>query len=252
MLQNRIQAAEHRFVRAGIPRAARVASFKALLMCCPRLRCRSSDGPQCMWWFGIDKPPCKPSEHDDRVDVNAAQQTLCRAPSTTPPPGTDDAHDRGADHDRPAHDDAHHPAPTTTVPPTTTPTTEAPTTSVPPTTTPPPRHRRRRLPPTTHHERGICPDHNCNGDTVELLPSSTPWGWIVLGILLVAGLVVALVLWLRSRSRRAALTAWRQSARPALQQAVVARDLLAEDEADVEPERREAVRTQIEAGSAST
>ena len=80
----------------------------------------------------------------------------------------------------------------------------------------------------------------------ETSTSSTPWGWIVVGLLLVVGLVVALVLWLRSRSRRAALTAWRHSAGPASQQAVVARDLLSGDRTNADPERREAVRSQVE------
>ena len=119
----------------------------------------------------------------------------------------------------------------TTVPLTTTPTTEAPTTV--PLTTTPTTEAPTTVPLTTT-------------PIAETSTSSTPWGWIVIGILLVAGLVVALVLLLRSRSRRAALTAWRESAEPELQQAVVARDLLSEDGTDGEPERREAARTQVE------
>jgi hypothetical protein len=122
----------------------------------------------------------------------------------------------------------------TTVPPVTTPTTEAPTT-VPPSTTP------TTEAPTTA-PLSTTP-------SAEAATSSTPWGWIVAGILVVVGLVVALVLLLRSRSRRAALTAWRQSARPALEQAAVARDLISGDGTNVDPERREDVRTQIEAAA---
>ena len=42
------------------------------------------------------------------------------------------------------------------------------------------------------------------------------------------------------------MTAWRQSAGPASQQAVVARDLLSGDRTNADPERREAVRSQVE------
>ncbi len=151
-------------------------------------------------------------------------------------------------------------APTTTVPPTTTPTTEAPTTTTPtteaPTTTVPPTTTPTTEAPTTSL---VSPTSIPNTESVPTTiataapssssTSSTPWGWIVLGILLAGGVVVALVLVLRSRSRRAAWTAWRQSAEPALQQALVARDLLGGDEAYVEPERREAVRAQVEAAA---
>jgi hypothetical protein len=154
-------------------------------------------------------------------------------------------------------------APTTTVPPVTTPTTEAPTTTVPP-TTPTTEAPTTTVPPTTPTTEAPTTAPPTTTPTTEApttttIPpattpsaeamSSTPWGWIVAGILIVAGLVVALVLFLRSRSRRAALTAWRQSARPALEQAAVARDLLSGDRTNVDPERREDLRTQIEAAA---
>ena len=136
-------------------------------------------------------------------------------------------------------------APTTNLPPTTTPTTTAPTTVPPsteaPTTVPPTTTTTTEAPTTT-----VAPTTAPNAETSM---SSTPWGWIVGAILLVAGLVVALALWLRSRSRRSALTAWRHSARPALQQAAAAQDLLSEDRASVDPERREDIRSQIEAAA---
>ena len=141
-------------------------------------------------------------------------------------------------------------SPTTTVPPTTTPTTEAPTTTVPPTT--PTTETPTTAPPTTTPTTTEAPATTVPLATTpsgEASTSSTPWGWIVAGILVVAGLVVALVLLLRSRSRRAALTAWRQSARPVLEQAAVARDLLSGDRTNVDPERREDVRTQVEAAA---
>jgi hypothetical protein len=142
----------------------------------------------------------------------------------------------------------------TTVPPSTTPTTEAPTTAPPtteaPTTAPPTTEAPTTVPPsTTPTTEAPTTAPLSTTPSAEAATSSTPWGWIVAGILVVVGLVVALVLLLRSRSRRAALTAWRQSARPALEQAAVARDLISGDGTNVDPERREDVRTQIEAAA---
>ena len=153
-------------------------------------------------------PTSKPSVALPPTTTPATEAPTTAVPSTSTTPTTE--------------------APTTTVPPASTPTTEAPTTTVPPTTTP-----STGAPTTTT-------------PIAEPSTSSPPWGWIVIGILLLAGLVVALVLWLRSRSRRAALVAWSHSAGPASQQAAVARDLLSGDRANVDAERRDAVRSQVE------
>ncbi len=123
----------------------------------------------------------------------------------------------------------------TTVPPT-TPSTEVPTT-VPPTT--PSTEVPTTVPPTSTPGAESAPTTIAGAAHSGSPTSSTPWGWIVVVILLVAVLVVALVLWHLSRSRRAALMAWRQSAGPPLQQAQLARELLIGDKADIEPERRE-------------
>ncbi len=115
---------------------------------------------------------------------------------------------------------------------------------------PPPRHRRRRprprrpprprprrrrprprRPPTTEAPTTTAPTTASSAESTSTTiavaapsgssTSSTPWGWIVVGIVLVAGLIVGLVLLLRARSRRAALGTWRRDARPALQQATI-------------------------------
>jgi len=58
--------------------------------------------------------------------------------------------------------------------------------------------------------------------------------------------VLALVLILLARSRRAARTAWSRAAGPALQQAISARELLEDPQARTTPERRESVDAQVE------
>ena len=135
----------------------------------------------------------------------------------------------------------------TTAPPTSTPTTETPTTA-PPTTTSTTETPTTAPPTTTSSAEStsstIAAATPSGGST-----SSTPWGWIVVGIVLAAGLIVGVVLLLRARSRRAALATWRRDAGPALQQARVARDLLIGDGTDVGPERREALRTQIDSAA---
>ena len=186
---------------------------------------------------GSTNPPASQTQYDHWVAVNPDQQTLCRAAVDDHP------HHRGTDDAAPPTTTPTTEAPTT-VPPTTTPTTEAPTT-VPPTTTPT-TETPTTVPPTTTSSAESTSSTIAAATPSGGSTSSTPWGWIVVGIVLVAGLIVGLVLLLRARSRRAALATWRRDAGPALQQAMVARDLLIGDGTDVEPERREAVRTQIE------
>ena len=155
MLQNRIQAADIACVRAGIPRATRVAVFKALLRACSRLRPAAAMALSACGGSGSTNPPAsRPSTTTGSTSTPTSKPSVA-LPSTTPTTE----------------------APTT--PARTTPTTEAPTTTVPPTDdahdrgadhdVPPPRHRRRRRPrPRPRHrrrgpaddddpERGICP-----------------------------------------------------------------------------------------------
>ena len=61
--------------------------------------------------------------------------------------------------------------------------------------------------------------------------------------------MLALVLLLLARSRRAARAAWSRAARPALQQASSARELLLEPEARSTPEGRESVDAQVDRAS---
>lgn len=51
-------------------------------------------------------------------------------------------------------------------------------------------------------------------------------GWIIAGVVLVLLIILVVVLFVRSRSRRRALEAWRQEAKPVLTQATLVRDRL--------------------------
>ncbi len=87
-------------------------------------------------------------------------------------------------------------------------------------------------------------------ETTTANPSSTSSSsttlWIILGAAVLLGLVVALVLLLLARSRRQARTVWIDLARPALQQTVVVRSLLAERGGRDDRERRESIDAQVE------
>ena len=103
------------------------------------------------------------------------------------------------------------------------------------------------LAPTTSTERPPIATTTPNtSPSATTSSSSTPWGWIIGGVVVVAALVLALVLFLRARSRRTARTAWSRSARPAVQQAASARDLLQDPDVRETLEGRESVDAQVE------
>ena len=114
------------------------------------------------------------------------------------------------------------PTTTTTLAPTTT-TTVAPTT----TTTQPPTTTTTAPTTTTTHQTTTTTTHPTTTTTTAASPasSSTPWGWIVLGIVIV--LAIALVALLIARNRRLGKeSAWARSVLPALTAAELARELV--------------------------
>ncbi len=119
--------------------------------------------------------------------------------------------------------------PSTTEPETTSPTTESTTEPTVATTT--------AVPPTTT----IIAQSNTN---------STPLGWIIAGLVAVLLVILAVVLILRSRSRRRAGESWSRGAEPVLVQATMVRDRLAGAQ-QRDPAERAAINEQLESVTAS-
>src|SRR5271165_422044 len=145
------------------------------------------------------------------------------------------------------------PTTTTTTPPTTT-TTEPPTTTTePPTTTTTEAPTTTSAPASTSSTAASTSSSSPTTTTTTPTPtsSSTPWGWIIAGIVLVAAAIVLIVVLVGSRSRRRAEQAWAESARPAADQAIVARNLLDEPGARDDATRRQAPGDDARAGAAS-
>jgi hypothetical protein len=125
---------------------------------------------------------------------------------------------------------------TTTAPPTTTTTTSPPSTTT--STT--------QQATTTTHESTTTTTHPTTTTTkATASSSSTPWGWIVLAIVLV--LAVVLVALLIARSKRQGREAdWQRSARPALAAAELARDLVLSQSENDDAQRRASVGVQVD------
>jgi len=131
------------------------------------------------------------------------------------------------------------PATTTTAPVTTTTTAPATTTTTAPATTTTVR------PTTTSHP---APTTTQPGSST----SSTPWGWIVLAIALVAAIIALIVVLVGGQSRRREFEQWRVGARSTLEQAQLSRQLLASDvTGPSDPARHAQVRVQVEAAADS-
>jgi hypothetical protein len=138
---------------------------------------------------------------------------------------------------------------TTTTIATTTTTTTAPTTTT--TTTPPTTTTTTSAPSTTTtrpHPTTTTTEHPTTTSTKAVASSSsssTPWGWILLAVVVVlaAGLVALLI----ARSKRQGREAdWQRSVRPAIAAAELARDLVvSQTEAD-DQQRRASVSIQVD------
>ena len=134
--------------------------------------------------------------------------------------------------------------PTTTAPSTTTtlePTTT--TTSLPPTST------TTTIAPTTTttHRTTTTTTHPTTTSTTAAssTSSSTPWGWIVLGIVVVLAIVLVALLLARNR-RLGKEAAWGRSVLPALTAAELARELVLTQSTDDDPQRRASVGVQVD------
>jgi hypothetical protein len=132
---------------------------------------------------------------------------------------------------------------TTTAPPTTTTTTTAPptttTTSTPATTS-----------TTTHHTTTSTTHPTTTTTTAKSSSSTSPWGWVLLGVVILVA--IGLVIYLISRNRRQGrLTDWRRLVTPAITAAELARDLVQSQAPTDDAERRASVNVQVDAAVTS-
>jgi hypothetical protein len=119
---------------------------------------------------------------------------------------------------------------TTTTEPSTTTSTSATTTTEPSTTT---------SSSTSTTSTTVAPASNSS--------SSTPWGWIIAGIVLAAAILIAVILLIQRNNRIRALQAWRRDSESALDAALLALNLLPPSGQDVpDPAHWQAVRAQVE------
>jgi hypothetical protein len=125
---------------------------------------------------------------------------------------------------------------TTTAPPTTT-------TTLPPSTTTSTTHQ---VTTTTHESTTTTTTHPTTTTTrATASSSSTPWGWIILAVVLV--LAVILVAVLIGRSKRQGREAdWQRAVRPALTAAELARDLILSQSENDDAQRRASVGVQVD------
>ncbi len=133
---------------------------------------------------------------------------------------------------------------TSTTEATTTTTTTAPPTT---TTTSPPSTTTSTTQPetTTTHESTTTTHPTTTTTKATASSSSTPWGWIILAVVLV--LAVILVAVLIGRSKRQGREAdWQRSVRPALAAAELARDLVLSQSENDDAQRRASVGVQVD------
>jgi hypothetical protein len=131
---------------------------------------------------------------------------------------------------------------TTTAPPPTTTTTAPPvtTTTVPSTTTTAP------VPTTTTKPTTTTTIGPTNQPASKTTSSSTPWGLIVLIVVLVIAIGLVIVLW-QSRKKRNVESSWRRLVVPALSDAQLARESLQSGNAvSDDPQMRVSVEVQVE------
>lgn len=139
---------------------------------------------------------------------------------------------------------------TTAAPPTselTTTPTEAPTT---PTTTPPTEPTTTPTTATTTTESSTTTSSSTTSTTVPGTTnssSSTPWGWIIAGIILAAAIIIGVILLIQRNNRVRAQQAWRRDSESALDAALLALNLLPRSGQDIpDPAHWQAVRDQVE------
>ena len=211
---------------------------------------------------GTDLGSRLPSASSTSAPSEAAPTTgVTRPPVSTQPPITAIPTTTVPDNVRPPAD-----PPTTGVPPTSTsdqttippvsePTTSIPQTTVPASTTPPNVIVPTSAPttPTTlpGAEEGSSTTTKPPAGT-EAASDQTPWGWIVLALALLIGLIVGVILLMLASGKRRRDSTWRAVARPAYEQAVLARDLLMGDGVNTDDgARRQSVQRQVEEAAAA-
>ncbi len=124
---------------------------------------------------------------------------------------------------------------TTTAPPTTTTTAPATTTSSAPVTT---TTRSRQTTTTTTHP-------TTTTTTANSTSSSSPWGWVLLGVVIL--LAILLVVLLIARTRRQGRAAnWERLTLPAVSAAELARDLVVSQVETDDAQRRASVTVQVD------
>ena len=125
---------------------------------------------------------------------------------------------------------------TTTAAPTTTTTTAPPTTTTtaPPTTT------------TTHHTTTSTTHPTTTTTTAKSSSSTSPWGWVLLGVVVLLAILLVLLLISRTR-RKGRLTDWQRLVTPAITAAELARDLVQSQAPTDDAERRASVNVQVDA-----
>ncbi len=139
------------------------------------------------------------------------------------------------------------PTTTTTAPPTTT-TTAPPTTTT--TTAPPTTTTSAPVTTTTHHTTTSTTHPTTTTTTAKSSSSTSPWGWVLLGVVIL--LAILLVLLLISRTRRQGrLTDWRRLVTPAITAAELARDLVQSQTPTDDAERRASVNVQVDSAVTS-
>lgn len=138
------------------------------------------------------------------------------------------------------------PATTTSAPVTTTTAAPTTTTSAPVTTTTAPTT-------TTTHARSTTTSHPTSTTTTTKPPahtsSSTPWGWIVLAVVVVLAVILVALLLARSR-RQGRVVEWERSVGPAVAAAEIARDLVLSQTPEDPSERRASVGVQMDDAAA--
>jgi hypothetical protein len=137
------------------------------------------------------------------------------------------------------------PATTTTAPPVTTTTTTPPTTTT--TTTPPTTTTSASTTTTTHpHPTTTSTTHpTTTTTTAKSTSSSSVWGWVLLGVVIV--LAIGLVVLLMARTKRQGRAAnWQRLTMPAITAAELARDLVLSQTETDDAQRRASVTVQVD------
>ncbi len=137
------------------------------------------------------------------------------------------------------------PGTTSTVPPTSTSTTAAPTTTT--TTAPPTTTTSAPVTTTTRsHQTTTSTTHpTTTTTTASTTSSSSPWGWVLLGVAILLAILLVVLLIVRTR-RQGEEANWQRLTAPAVAAAELARDLVLSQSETDDPQRRAGVTVQVD------